>query len=77
MNDALNTLFSNWIVVGILVIGVASMIDTVAKQVRKYACHCQDVAFKREMVDRGLAIDEIERLVHTSSVHDADSTKCS
>ena len=76
MNHTLSIIFGNWLVVGILAIGVVSVVDTIAKQIRKYASHRQDVDFKREMVERGLEIDEIERLVRAAPKSGGDSSKC-
>lgn len=41
----------------------AAMIAAIAKEIRKYACHRQELEFKRELLDRGMAVDEVERLV--------------
>ena len=46
-----------------LVFAVAGVLSSLAKQVRKYLSHRQELEFKRELLDRGLAIDEIERVV--------------
>ena len=35
----------------------------IAEQVRKYACHREELNLKRELLDRGMAIDEIERVL--------------
>jgi hypothetical protein len=45
----------------------ASVCKVVAKQVREYGCHRQDTDFKRELVERGLHADEIERIINASS----------
>jgi hypothetical protein len=42
---------------------VAGVLGGIATQIRKYGCHRQDVDFKRELVDRGLSADEIERII--------------
>jgi hypothetical protein len=41
--------------------------STVATQVRKYACHRHDVELKHDLVERGLTVDEIERIVRVRS----------
>lgn len=53
----------NMIVLVVLFGCIAGIIGTIAKEIRKYACHTQDIAFKRELVERGLDGDEIERIV--------------
>lgn len=35
----------------------------IAAQLRKYACHRQEIDFKRELVERGLSAAEIEQIV--------------
>jgi hypothetical protein len=63
MWDTLTTLFDNWIVAIVLICVVASVITSIAKQLRKYACHRNEVELKRDLVERGLSIDEIERIL--------------
>jgi hypothetical protein len=41
----------------------ASVLGAIATQIRKYGCHRQDIDFKRELVERGLLAEEIERIV--------------
>jgi len=53
----------NMIVLICLTFAVAGVITGIAKEIRKYGCHRQDIDFKRELVDRGLSVDEIERIV--------------
>jgi hypothetical protein len=43
-------------------VGLA-LIAVIASQVRKYACYRHELEFKRDLVERGLSIDEIERVV--------------
>ena len=61
--SAIRTLFDNWIVTVVFICVGASLIGSIAKQIRKYGCYRQEVALKRDMVERGLSVDEIERLV--------------
>jgi hypothetical protein len=56
----------NMIVFVVLFGCIAGVLKTVAKQVRGYSCHRQDIEFKRELVERGLHVDEIERIVNAS-----------
>ncbi|MEX2092100.1 MAG: hypothetical protein WD971_05455 [Pirellulales bacterium] len=51
------------IVLIVLFGSVAGVLTGIATQIRKYGCHRQDIDFKRELVDRGLAAEEIERIV--------------
>ncbi len=53
----------NMVVYIMLIIGASSVITSVFKQIRKYACHRQELEFKRELLDRGLPIHEIEQIV--------------
>jgi hypothetical protein len=53
----------NMIVLVVLIGSVAGVLTGITAQIRKYGCHRQDLDFKRELVDRGLAADEIERIV--------------
>ena len=57
----------NMIVLIVLFGSVAGVMTGIASQIRKYGCHRQDVDFKRELVDRGLSADEIERIVQAKS----------
>jgi len=45
----------------------AGVLGAIAKEIRKYGCHRQDIAFKQELVDRGLGAEEIERIVGARS----------
>lgn len=51
------------IILVVLVGSVAGLLGTISKQIRKYACHRRDIDLKRELVERGLSVDEIERIV--------------
>jgi hypothetical protein len=74
MGDALRTLLDNWIVAIVLICVVASVIASIAKQIRKYACHRNEVELKRDLVERGLSVEEIERIVAAKgSVTNKDS----
>jgi hypothetical protein len=54
----------NMIVLIVLIGSAAGVLTGIATQIRKYTCHRQEIDFKRELVDRGLAADEIERIVN-------------
>jgi len=51
----------------------AGVLTAIATQIRKYGTHRQDIEFKRELVDRGLGADEIERIVQARSRQPAAS----
>ncbi len=53
----------NMIVLIVLIGSVAGVLTGIATQIRKCGCHRQNIDFKRELVDRGLAAEEIERIV--------------
>jgi hypothetical protein len=51
-------------VVWIVLIGtVASVTTAIVKQLGAYAQQRQDLAFKRELIDRGMSADEVQRVV--------------
>ena len=47
-----------------------AIIAIIASQVRKYVCYRHELEFKRDLVERGLSIDEIERVVAAKSSSD-------
>jgi uncharacterized iron-regulated membrane protein len=51
------------IVMIFLIVAISGVIASLFKQIRKYACHRREIELKRELVDRGLSVDEIERIV--------------
>jgi hypothetical protein len=53
----------NMIIVIMAIIFSTGIITSIAKQVRKYACLRHELEFKREMIDRGMTPDEVEKLV--------------
>ena len=53
----------NMIVLIVMFGCMAGVITAIAAEIRKYVCHRQDIDFKRELVDRGLSGEEIERIV--------------
>jgi hypothetical protein len=57
----------NMIVVVVLIGSVAGVIGTIAKQIRKFACHRGEMQLKRELVERGLSVEEIERVIAAKS----------
>ena len=53
----------NMIVLVVLIGSIAGVIGKIVVQARIYASHRADVHFKRELVERGLSAEEIERVV--------------
>lgn len=53
----------NMIVMICLIFAFSSVIGVIVDQVRKYLCHRQDLDFKREMLDRGMSAEEIDRVI--------------
>jgi hypothetical protein len=53
----------NMIVLVVLISCAAGIVTSLFKELRKFACHRQELNLKRELVERGLSIDEIERVV--------------
>ena len=60
------------IVLVVLIGSVFGVIGTIATQIRIYATHRADVHFKRELVERGLSVDEIERVIGAKSSHQTE-----
>ena len=57
----------NMVVWIVLICMGTSVITSLMKQIRKFACHRQELEFKREMLDRGLSADEIEQIVQAKA----------
>jgi hypothetical protein len=53
----------NMVVLIVLIACTMGTISSLFKQIRKYGCHRRDIDLKRELVERGLSVDEIERIV--------------
>jgi hypothetical protein len=53
----------NMIVMVVLITCTTGVITSLFKQIRKYGCYRRDVDLKRELVERGLSVDEVERIV--------------
>lgn len=53
----------NMIVLIVMIGAFAGIITTIAKEVRKYACHRQELDFKRELVEQGMTSHEIEHIM--------------
>jgi hypothetical protein len=57
----------NMVVFVVLIGSVGGLIGTIATQVRRYASHRADTQLKRDLVERGLSAEEIERIVAAKS----------
>lgn len=53
----------NMVVYVILILSIYGVMTSVFKQIRKFACHRQELDFKREMIDRGMHAEEIEQVI--------------
>ena len=74
-NSALQSITSiaapfNMIVLVVFLMVVGGIFTTFFQQLRKFACHRQELNFKRDLLDRGLTADEVEQIVqaHGSAV---------
>ena len=66
----------NMIVLVVLISCIASIFKAIAKQSRIYGNHRAEMNLKREMVERGLSAEEIERIVAAKSGTEAQSDRC-
>ena len=57
----------NMIVLVVLIGSLAGVIGRIATQIRLFATHRSELNFKRDLVERGLGVDEIERVVAARS----------
>ena len=62
-------------IVALIMVFGAGIVTTIAKQLRIYFCHRQDIGLKRDLVERGLSVEEIERLIAAGAV-DKSSGRC-
>lgn len=63
----------NMIVLIVLFGSLAGVLTGIAAQIRKYGSHRHDIEFKRELVDRGLSAEEIERIIKARPDEPADA----
>jgi hypothetical protein len=64
----------NMVVMIVLISCAAAVVKFIAMEARRYGCHRQDIDFKREMVDRGLSAEEIERILAAGSSNAKDGS---
>jgi hypothetical protein len=53
----------NMVVIVVMISCAAAVVKFITMEARKYGCHRQDIDFKRELVDRGLSAEEIEKIL--------------
>ena len=51
------------VIMVVLICTAAGILPALIKETGKYPCHRRDTELKRELVERGLSVDEIERIV--------------
>ena len=54
----------NMVVLIVLIVTVGSIVKGIDKYVRQYACHRNELEFKREMLERGMSAGEIEQVIN-------------
>ncbi len=57
----------NMIVLVVLITSIAGAVGTIATQIRKYVSHRHELELKRDLVSRGLSVEEIERVLAAKS----------
>ena len=71
MQDSTTTLvrllLDNWIVTVVLIFFTAWLLGSIVEEIGKCARHRRDAELKRDLAERGLSVDEIERLVAANS----------
>lgn len=53
----------NMVIVVVFIGAVGGVIGTISKEIRKFATHRSDLEMKREMLDRGLGVEEIDQVL--------------
>lgn len=56
-----------------LIGSTAGVITAIVSQIGKFASHRAEVQLKRELVDRGLSVEEIERIVAAKTTSNVQS----
>jgi F0F1-type ATP synthase assembly protein I len=77
MDNIFQTLFQGpqpWgMIITVVLIGcLTGVIGAVIKELGKYACHRKDVELKRDLAERGLSVEEIERVVRAGASTSGD-----
>jgi len=53
----------NMIVLVVLIVTAGSIVKGIAKYIRQYACHRNELEFKRDLLERGMSANEIEQVI--------------
>jgi hypothetical protein len=56
----------NMVVLIVLIGSIAGVVTALMKETRKFMCHRQEIELKRDLADRGMTADEIERVVRSN-----------
>jgi Na+-translocating ferredoxin:NAD+ oxidoreductase RnfG subunit len=62
----------NMIVLIALIAAISGVVSNIVNQIRKYAVIYKELEFKREMIDRGMDVAEVERLVQSKFSNSLD-----
>lgn len=78
MSDIFHSIMSlqspfNMVVLVVLIGSLFGLLKLMVIQVRMFASHREDVQLKRELVERGLGAEEIERIVLAKSPNEKKS----
>jgi hypothetical protein len=65
--------FNMVVIIAAISIG-AGIVTSVAKQIRKYVCLKHELDFKRDMIDRGMTVAEVEQLMAVKSPLQTDES---
>ena len=65
----------NMIVLVVLIGSAATILTSGFSEVRKYLSHRQDVELKRELLERGMSADEIERVARAGETSSRNRSK--
>jgi hypothetical protein len=65
----------NMVVLVVLIVSGAGVISNLITQIRKYVGQRQELEFKRELLDQGMSIDEIERIMRSGGSSTRDKPK--
>jgi hypothetical protein len=61
----------NMIVLITLIAATVGAVAAAAQQIRHWACHRQELALKRELIEHGLSADEIVKVIEASGLDDS------
>jgi hypothetical protein len=64
----------NWLTLMGLAMCVFGTVTAIVKQIRKFAAHALEIRFKRDLVERGLSVEEIERVLAAQSSRSGENS---